>query len=264
MKRETRNLTKAHTLSSRFTFHVSCIPVYRELDSSKIIDTTRAIAGRVSERLPNSGLSKVAADVVRAAQDAAELSARVERPMWLLRAAGALLTLAFGALLVTVIRALHQVPMDPANASDLVQGVAAFVDDLVFASVAVWFAFSLETRVKRKAVLRLISQLRALAHVIDMHQFTKDPDFVNERPAEAPPPSGKVSLTRPLLVRYLDYCSELLSILAKLAALCVQRFEDPVTLAAVNDLEDLTSGLSRKVWQKIMIIDRVEEGERKT
>lgn len=229
--------------------------MYRELDPAKIIETTRAIAGRVSERLPNSGLSKVAADVVRAAQDAAELSARIERPMWLLRVAGVLLTLAFVALLVTVIRALHQVPMDPANASDLVQGIAAFVDDLVFASVAVWFAFSLETRVKRKAALRLISQLRALAHVIDMHQFAKDPDRLSEPELTASSP--KVTLTKPLLVRYLDYCSELLSILAKLAALCVQRFEDPVTLAAVNDLEDLTSGLSRKVWQKIMIIDRV-------
>jgi hypothetical protein len=233
--------------------------MYRELDPAKIIETTRNLAARVSERLPNSGLSLVAADVVRAADDAARLSAQVERPMWLLRIAGFLLTAAFLALLVTVVRALRQVPMDPANASDLVQGIEAFVNDLVFAGIAVWFAFSLETRVKRKAALRLIGQLRALAHVIDMHQLTKDPDRVSEQPPEPTASSPKATLTRPLLVRYLDYCSELLSILAKLAALCAQRFEDPVTLAAVNDLEVLTSGLSRKVWQKIMIIDRVEK-----
>src|SRR4051812_14470815 len=198
--------------------------MYRELDPAKIIETTRNLAARVSERLPNSGLSLVAADVVRAAQDAAALSAKVERPMWGLRVAGGLLTIAFVALLVTVIRALHQVPMDPANASDLVQGIAAFVDDMVFASIAVWFAFSLETRVKRKAALRLIGQLRAVAHVIDMHQLTKDPDFVSDTPPEPTPSAPKLTLTPPLLVRYLDYCSELLSMLAKLAALSAQRF----------------------------------------
>ncbi len=234
--------------------------MYRELDPAKIIETTRNLAARVAERLPKSGLSMVAADVVRAAQDAAALSARVERPMWFLRGAGFLLSAAFLGLLVVALRALGQVKMDPASASDLVQGIEAFINDVVFAGIALWFAFSLETRVKRKAALRLIGQLRALAHVIDMHQLTKDPDRVSDTPPEPTASSPKITLTRTLLIRYLDYCSELLSILAKLAALCSQRFEDPVTLAAVNDLEDLTSGLSRKVWQKIMIIDRVGGG----
>ena len=31
----------------------------------------------------------------------------------------------------------------------------------------------------------------------------------------------------------------------------------PVTLAAVNEIENLTNGLSRKIWQKIMIFDRI-------
>jgi hypothetical protein len=37
----------------------------------------------------------------------------------------------------------------------------------------------------------------------------------------------------------------------------VQNFDDSVTLAAVNEIENLTAGLSRKIWQKIMILDRV-------
>jgi hypothetical protein len=57
------------------------------------------------------------------------------------------------------------------------------------------------------------------------------------------------------LGRYLDYCSEMLSLVGKLAALYVQKFDDPVALAAVNEVEDLTTGLSRKIWQKIMIIN---------
>ena len=37
----------------------------------------------------------------------------------------------------------------------------------------------------------------------------------------------------------------------------MQDFDDPVTLAAVNEIEILTNGLARKIWQKIMIFDRI-------
>ena len=57
------------------------------------------------------------------------------------------------------------------------------------------------------------------------------------------------------LSRYLDYCTELLSLTGKVASLYVQDFQDPVALDAVNDIENLTTGLSRKIWQKIMILD---------
>ena len=54
----------------------------------------------------------------------------------------------------------------------------------------------------------------------------------------------------------------MLSLIGKLAALYVQKFDDPVALAAVNEVEDLTTSLSRKIWQKIMIINSnsIKEG----
>ncbi len=61
-------------------------------------------------------------------------------------------------------------------------------------------------------------------------------------------------MTRFELSRYLDYCSEMLSITGKIAALYIQSFDDAVALAAVNEVENLTTGLSRKVWQKLMIL----------
>jgi hypothetical protein len=124
--------------------------------------------------------------------------------------------------------------------------------------VAIWFLFTLETRLKRRRALDLISELRSIAHVIDMHQLNKDPDRVSPE-YEYTASSPKPALTSAQLSRYLDYCSEMLSIVGKLAALCVQDFDDPVTLAAVDELENLCSGLSRKVWQKIMILDRVPD-----
>jgi hypothetical protein len=64
----------------------------------------------------------------------------------------------------------------------------------------------------------------------------------------------------------LDYCSEALALISKIAALYVQDFQDPILLDAVDDVEDLAAGFSRKIWQKITILEnlgRVMHGEQK-
>jgi hypothetical protein len=58
------------------------------------------------------------------------------------------------------------------------------------------------------------------------------------------------------LIRYLDYCSEMLSLTGKLAALYMQNMRDPVIIDAVTEIEELTTNLSRKIWQKIMILQQ--------
>ena len=120
------------------------------------------------------------------------------------------------------------------------------------------FLVTAETRIKRRRALKAIHELRALAHVIDMHQLTKDPERLVARLRETAS-SPKHNLTPAELGRYLDYCSEMLSLIGKLAALYVQKFDDPVALAAVNEVEDLTTGFSRKIWQKIMIINSPQD-----
>lgn len=119
---------------------------------------------------------------------------------------------------------------------------------------SIFFLVTLETRLKRLKALKAIHELRSLSHIIDMHQLTKDPERVLAMgPATASSP--KTTMTRFELNRYLDYCSEMLALTGKVAALYVQRFEDPQAVAAVNDIETLTSGLSRKIWQKIMMLN---------
>jgi hypothetical protein len=117
----------------------------------------------------------------------------------------------------------------------------------------VLFLVTIEARVKRRRALRAIHELRAIAHVIDMHQLTKDPEWVLQRGRESViVPRRAMSLFE--LSRYLDYCSEALSLTGKVAAVYVQRFDDPVALAAVNEVETLTTGLSRKIWQKLSVL----------
>jgi len=86
-----------------------------------------------------------------------------------------------------------------------------------------------------------------------MHQLTKDPSALlkgNSPTAHSP----KREMTEYQLARYLDYCTEMLSLTAKVAALYAQSFRDPVVVANVNEIEQLTTNLSRKVWQKIMLL----------
>jgi hypothetical protein len=120
------------------------------------------------------------------------------------------------------------------------------------------FLVSLEHRIKRNRTLAAIHELRSVAHIIDMHQLTKDPERLLKRwvVTEVSPES---SLNQSELARYFDYCSEMLSLTSKVATLYVQDFNDEVALAAVNEVEAVTTGLSRKIWQKIMIVNTLDE-----
>ena len=68
------------------------------------------------------------------------------------------------------------------------------------------------------------------------------------------------------LSRYLDYCSELLAAIGKIAALYAQHLDDPVVLDSVSEVETLAAGLSAKIWQKLTILDArrsdIESGNR--
>ena len=46
--------------------------------------------------------------------------------------------------------------------------------------IAAFFFLTLETRLKRQRALKAIRELRSLAHIIDMHQLTKDPERIAE------------------------------------------------------------------------------------
>ena len=127
------------------------------------------------------------------------------------------------------------------------------LNELVLLGVAVFFLGSIEGRIKRRTALRWLHQLRSVAHIVDMHQLTKDPDrLLVERQDTASSPQRL--MTSGELGRYLDYCSELLSVTSKVAALFMQHVGDSVVLQSVNEIEDLTNGLSRKIWQKITLL----------
>lgn len=224
----------------------------RSLDAGSIATTIERLCQRVEVRFPGSGLAGVCRELDAIAERAAETSAWIGRPILPLRiAVGFLVALILAGLGMTM--AALRAPALPLTLGELVQAIEAGVNDLVFVAVAVFFLLTLETRLKRRRALRAIHELRSIAHVIDMHQLTKDPEWVLDRGRETGvlPPR---TMDRFELSRYLDYCSEALSLTGKVAALYMKDFDDPVALQAVNEVEALTTGLSRKIWQKLSIL----------
>jgi hypothetical protein len=229
--------------------------MYQSLDAQRIVETSQSLHQRIAERFPGSGLSRVAQELLEVSERAAAISRWLAKPHRALRIlAGAGIV----ALVGVVVGAVCSVEVKPAFSSiaELLQGLDAALNEIVALGLTVFFLVTLENRLKRRRALKAIHVLRSMAHIIDMHQLTKDPERTLDRKRDTVS-SPKRPLTPFELIRYLDYCSELLSILSKIAALYVQKFDDPVTLSAVNDVEELTNGLSRKIWQKIMILDRV-------
>jgi hypothetical protein len=226
------------------------------LDASHIIATLDRLALRVDERFPNAGLGRVATDLAALSREAAAASAALQRPYWVIRIGVGSIVFLGAALLVLAMRGLR-VPRGIDSVADMLQTIESGINDAVFLGLAIYFLISLEQRIKRRRALALIHRLRSIAHIVDMHQLTKDPDRVRaDRTATASSPRPELSLDA--LGRYLDYCSELLSLTSKIAALFGERRSDPVVLAAVNEVEQLATGLSTKIWQKITILNNAK------
>ena len=225
---------------------------YRTLDKDRITETAARLARRISERFPESGLRKVAQELVDLAGDIGRQAEDLEKPILWLRIITVLVIGAAASIFILVGTVLSFDRIST-GAFDFVQGLEAFLNTAVFAGVGFWTLVSLEERFKRKRALDGLHSLRSMIHIIDMHQLTKDPAVLLQ--GFTPTPSSPLrQLTRPELTRYLDYCSELLSITGKLAALYAQALNDDVVVNAVNDIENLGTNLSRKIWQKIMLV----------
>jgi len=234
--------------------------MYRHLDIDRIQGTAEQLNRRIGERFPGSGLGRVAAELIVVGEQTRDRVCRMRSPLWHIRivtgAAIALLAAALAGGIRFAWRAAEGVPA----VADLLQGLDAAVNEAILFGAAIFFLLRLERRAQRRIALRGLHELRSIAHVIDAHQLTKDPKAMLSPEATDTPSSPARRMSRYELARYLDYCSELLSVVAKLAALYAQCDDDATVLNGVNDVETLTSGLSNKIWQKMAILEAAAPG----
>ena len=228
------------------------------LKADHISRTAGKLSQRIFERFPKSGLYSVSQTMMSLAEQAETDAPRISRPIYWVRVAvglliGVVVMVGF-SLILTVLSSTDE--LEQSALTDLLEALEAGTQQLIVFGVAVFFLLTFEGRLKRGRALRRIHELRSMAHVIDMHQLTKDPDYYRGESGDTiHSPRRELSLFE--LMRYLDYCSELLSLTSKIAALYIQRFNDGVVLDAVSDVENLCDGLSRKVWQKMTIADDI-------
>lgn len=230
---------------------------YERLDPAAVRATVDRLQARITARFPERNLRLVAAELASLVRDVGAQEARTRR-----RERAARVLSLTGVVLVTgaTVVALTLAVRDAVGAATSLRAfewlpvLESGINDVVFAGIAVWFLLAVPDRLQRAATLRRLHRLRSLAHVIDMHQLTKDPERL--RPSfRATSQSVEVDLDADGLAAYLDYCTELLSLVAKSAALCAEESTDPVVLDTVSTIENVTGGMSTKIWQKIATLD---------
>jgi hypothetical protein len=228
-------------------------PGYRDLDPDRIVATIEILSQRIGERFPAAGLQKVCRELASVARESRTRSDKIGSPNLPLRLVVGLIFAGSLWLLWQIIPLIDFTRTSADNVYTVLQGVEATMNILVLMGAAIFFLVRIEDRVKRERALEALNNLRSIIHVIDMHQLTKDPSVLLASAAPTASSPARV-LSQPELMRYLDYCSEMLSLSAKVAALYGQSLPDPVVVDAVSDIERLTSNLSQKIWQKIMLI----------
>ena len=243
---------------------------YARLDPQKISATAARLAARIEKRFPQSGLAAVAAELTLLAGICAEDAVFLSRLSVPFRAFLGAILLAGAGLLVAVAFGLN-IDIRRPDALLLVQVLESAMNIAVLMGLGLLALTGLESRRKQRRALDSLHRLRSLAHVIDMHQLTKWPGDAllrvgearehSENPAQPTQETQRRMLGADAMERYLDYCTEMLSLIGKYAALYAQSLGDSVVVDAVNDIENLTTNLARKIWQKIAVIDRrVGEG----
>jgi hypothetical protein len=228
-----------------------------QLAADHVGATVAQLERRIVARFGERGLTKAARDLGRLVDlvqtEARESRARLRRTTLAGRATSITIIAATAFALVVSLRSA--VTNGLARVVDWVPLVESTINDLVFAAIAVVFLWAMPERLERRALLRVLHRLRSLAHVIDMHQLSKDPEQVMPTyvPTEQSVPHG---LDAEQLHHYLNYCSEMLSLTAKAAALSAEHSSDGVVLETISTIEVLTTDLSHKIWQKISLLPR--------
>lgn len=226
---------------------------YQQLDADAVRTSAESLQQRIRSRFPDRGLWEVCGELMALIDEVvAEGGISLRR----VKIARVLSRLGVVALIAFMVGAIGLAAVDLAASPDALTPVdwlpliETVINDLVFVGIAVFFLVAVPQRMERARVLRLLHRLRSLAHVIDMHQLTKVPERL-QRGSRA---DGGLGLTRAELTTYLDYCTEMLSLVGKTAAIFAEDTTDGDVLDAVEGMETLTSDMARKVWQKIAII----------
>jgi hypothetical protein len=229
----------------------------RILSTREIIATVEMLTRWVEERFPDSNLGSFCRELEDIAREADETTAEIRKPLVSVRLGVAVTIVGMAGVLGWMLARFFS----RAAGSDFgegIQSLEAALSSTFLLGAAMAFLFTLEFRLKRRRALRALHELRAMAHIVDMLQLTKDPLPISPSVEGGDTSSSPVRhMTSYELSRYLDYCSETLALIGKIGALYARDLMDPVVMAGVDGLQVQIDGLSQKIWQKMASVDRL-------
>lgn len=213
----------------------------RKLDPKKLISTTQELVTWMKAEFPKAHLTSVAEEVGLVAREAMRKADSIRRAnLWLRLGIGLIL----GG---TAIAFIHQLWVHPIKEIlhflDMTKGVG------MYAIAFIIFLATLEVRWKRRNCILAVHELRSVAHIIDMHQLSKD-DAVEQFRSRDDEPSDKTA-HRTYVEKYLHACIVLLALVSKIGQLYIDHFPDPVATTSVNEFEETCHGFSMQIWSKI-------------
>jgi len=227
------------------------------LKPGPVVETIDRLVARIFERFGDCGLYRVCVQLLRIAKKDTRRAVRIARAYIWLRALVFVTLVAGIALLGWVLMLIDFTKTAADSVSSAVQGLEAAGNLTVLTGAAIFSLLKLEERLKRRRALAALHELRSIVHVIDMHQLTKDPSKFTVRANT--PSSPPLLLSEFQMTRYLDYCSEMLSLTSKVAVLFGQSLDDRAVGEVVSDIERVGAGLSQKIWQKIIILQELRK-----
>src|SRR5262249_50620223 len=155
------------------------------------------------QRFPDSGLASVCGDLIAIGARTQRNAEAIAAINWPLRVV-VYLAVAAGLAGLGVIAWTLKVQVGSAEVFGFFQGVDAVMNITVLVGAALLFATTLDDRSKRRRALRELHVFRSIAHVIDMHQLTKDPSSIlSDGPSTESSPQR--TMNKYELTRYLDY-----------------------------------------------------------
>lgn len=213
------------------------------LDPARIVETAQNLAQEVGERLPGTTLAGLAAELLSIAHSTEERATQASKPIHSLRIASAA---AIGiASLSLLLVAFHiHARWEFATITEVFESMSAGVNLVALLAGAIWFLASFEARIKRRRALQSVEELREFIHVIDVTQLyftpilfkTDDDQSLN---------SQKLDHT------YLLYCTQMLALIANLAALYSRDAAGDSIMRAVFEVELLANTITSKLQSKV-------------
>lgn len=212
------------------------------LDPAKIIETADHLARRVSEKLPDSNLAGLAAELAQVARQTEERAREARQPILAIRIASVLAVCGTVFGLWYLARHIHA-RWEFGTVTEVFEATDAGFNLLVILAGALWSFLTLEARIRRRKALKSIEELRDFIHVIDITQLYYTPDLYNPNPVNSLS-SLNIDYT------YLLFCTEMLTLISNLAPLYTRGAAGDSILRAVSDVEMLANAISAKLLSK--------------